>query len=212
MGEDDVLDAIRDYIEAFNDRDPDRLVGLVTADFAGAEPTRAAMDRFLRMEPAGVKIEDLEIVSVTMDNDEAAAEINATENGQTLSATISLVKASGHWRLDDIEIASLQSSANAGTADEPATMRNHLGVVNIYLLTFARSSLLLGGLVFGGGMAWFGVSSAKWWAALGFLIVGVLLLLMGPRVWGLWRDVFSQRTALVGRVSRRWKEGGGIRE
>ncbi len=96
--EDAVRDAIREGVAAFNDRDADKLSQLVTANFFGVEPTAEAIEDVLG--EATVKIENVELLSVTVDDDKATAEITRTLYGKTIHDTMSLVKVDSRWLLE----------------------------------------------------------------------------------------------------------------
>ncbi len=85
-------------------------------------------------------------------------------------------------------------------------MRNYFGVLNIFLKAILWSYVALFLLGFSLPF-YFGAFVAGWW----FLIVPALLInglfvAIATRVgvWGIFRDVFTRRTKLEGRVSRKW--------
>ena len=109
--EEAVRDTIRQAAVAKNDHDYDQLSQLVTANFYGVEPNPEALEDFLNQS---LRIENLEIVSVTVAGDEATAEIARTEHGELIRETMFLLKVSGRWRLDRMEFVSKR-----GLEDEP---------------------------------------------------------------------------------------------
>lgn len=102
--EDAVRDTIREFAAAYNDRDFDRLAQLGTVNFFGFEPTAEAVQERFEVETASgfipEKLENLEIVSVTVDGDKATATVTRTENGQTKRLIWSLVKVDDRWLVD----------------------------------------------------------------------------------------------------------------
>ena len=92
-----------------NDQDYDRLAQLVTANTFYVEPTPEALKEALG---PSITIEDLEIVSVALDGDKATAEITRTVDGRTVRAIQSLAKVDGRWRLDRVESAGEEPSAD----------------------------------------------------------------------------------------------------
>jgi len=111
--EDAVRDAVREAVAAFNNKDFDKLADRLTANFYGFEPTAEALEGLLA--DSATRIEDLQLVSVTVEGQEATAEITRTQNGEAARETILLVKVGGRWRLD----RSVESIIESGDEDQP---------------------------------------------------------------------------------------------
>ncbi len=107
--EDVVRATIEEFVAAVNDQDYDKLAQLVTANTFDVEPTPEALKD--AMGPS-ITIEDLEIVSVAVDGDKATAEITRTVDGRTVRVIQSLVEVDGRWRLDSVESAGEELTAD----------------------------------------------------------------------------------------------------
>ncbi len=94
--EDAVRNAVQEVTAAVNDRDFDRLAELSTANF---ETTTAFQ---IIMDDPDFRLENLEILSVTIAGDGATVLTTTTEDGQTDQDTVLLKREDGRWLVDII--------------------------------------------------------------------------------------------------------------
>lgn len=94
--EDAVRIAVHEVAAAVNDRDFDRLAELSTANFETTTNFRLIMD-----DP-DFRLENLEILSVTVTGDEATVLTTTSEDGQTDQGTVLLKREDGYRWLVDI--------------------------------------------------------------------------------------------------------------
>ena len=94
--EDAVRNAVQEVTAAVNDRDFDRLAELSTANFETTTNFRIIVD-----DP-DFRLENLEIISVTVTGDEATVLTTTSEDGQTDQDTVLLKREDGYRWLVDI--------------------------------------------------------------------------------------------------------------
>jgi len=94
--EDAIRNVVQEVAAVVNDRDFDRLAELSTANFETTTAFQAIMD-----DP-DFKLENLEILSVTIAGDGATVLTTTTEDGQTDQETVLLKREDGRWLVDII--------------------------------------------------------------------------------------------------------------
>ena len=94
--EDAIRDVVQELAAAVNDRDFDRLAELSTDFFETTEVFQIIMD-----DP-DFRLENLEIISVTVTGDEATVLTTTSEDGQTDQDTVLLKREDGYRWLVDI--------------------------------------------------------------------------------------------------------------
>ena len=94
--EDAIRDVVQELAAAVNDRDFDRLAELSTDFFETTEVFQIIMD-----DP-DFRLENFEIVSVTVTGDMATVLTTTTEDGQTDQDTVLLVREDGRWLVNVI--------------------------------------------------------------------------------------------------------------
>ncbi len=94
--EDAIRNVVQEVAAVVNDRDFDRLAELSTANFETTTAFQAIMD-----DP-DFKLENLEILSVTITGDGATVLTTTTEDGQTDQETVLLKREDGRWLVDII--------------------------------------------------------------------------------------------------------------
>ncbi len=87
-------------------------------------------------------------------------------------------------------------------------MRNNVGALNIYLKAVGRSSLLLlflwpPFLAIWAALDHWGWGSVVWFGILSLVGLFFAYRIFGPAARDVWRDVFSRRTSLSGRLVRK---------
>ncbi len=103
--EEDVRDTLLETVDAVNNQDFNKLAQLITVNTFGTEPTAEALERDLPSR--GFKIENLEIVSVSVAGNEATIEIARADGDVPIRETANLIKSDGRWR---VWIESMDSS------------------------------------------------------------------------------------------------------
>ena len=91
-----IRDVVQELAAAVNDRDFDRLAELSTDFFETTEVFQIIMD-----DP-DFRLENFEIVSVTVTGDMATVLTTTTEDGQTDQDTVLLVREDGRWLVNVI--------------------------------------------------------------------------------------------------------------